>query len=326
MLHLCRSSSKCCFYSTSQSAAPPDISYDFESEWMSASLDRMKSGHVCQCPGITDTMFSAMFAMAAPGGKPTAINMQDCKQFTVLSSLWACWEHKNDVQGFCTRYGVFSYISVAEGIRSAFCSYTTECVACKALEADAAFKARAARAMTKSKQPLPDMLKRLRQTAAKLMSTKELQLVVSDQRQVSLSAYIQNRVSNKSNKRLGDRVKALREAMQSKETDPDGGSVLVKLLSKAVDDGENPVCAFDFDNVTKGASTGTLAKHGAFNHFLRDCIRGMRDPKRRMSTSTKEFYATVINHGGPMLHNWVSTFMFGPALSTTMHYKVIIIA
>ena len=70
------------------------------------------------------------------------------------------------------------------------------------------------------------------------------------------------------------------------------------------------------------ASTGTLTKHGAFQSFITDCIEAMRNKKRKMSKATKEFYITVLHHGGPMLHNWVSDFLFGASLSSSMKAKV----
>ena len=42
---------------------------------------------------------------------------------------------------------------------------------------------------------------------------------------------------------------------------------------------------------------------------------------RRMSPTTTDFYVTLLQHGGMMIHDWVSQIFFGPNRRTTLRHK-----
>jgi hypothetical protein len=69
-------------------------------------------------------------------------------------------------------------------------------------------------------------------------------------------------------------------------------------------------------------SIGHLNGRHALKAFLVEAMKAMLGQNRRqLSNTTKHFYTTLLQQGGPMLHNWVSDFFAGPALSTTRLFR-----
>ena len=238
-----------CSASTSSSPSPPSLpspstvstSYDFETEWRSACLLRAASGHVSQCSGIRDPAVSSLFAMAGPGGQASQHDLAS-GVFPVLSIIWGREGSGCTPEAFCKRHGVFSYISDAECIRSAFCSYETGCTACAALAATKSLRQRAQRAQQASQLPIDVQSASTRQKATADMSIKEMHLLTTDLRETCYDLTRQQAQATLSKTRIVNRVEKLakfRRELQEQDLNKVSGSKLCKLVEEATTDGKD---------------------------------------------------------------------------------------
>ena len=179
--------------------------YNFETEWKIACLARAASGHVSLCPGIRDHVFSSLFGMACPGGHASVYNLES-GVFPVLSLLWDSQRHSRKPVEFCKEYDVFSYITDAESVRSAFCSYKTGCPACTALAGDLSLRRRAHRAFLRTEESIDMQRARLMTGVTSHMSTAELLLHTEDRRQIGQDDYQMRATTKLSKQRVLEKL------------------------------------------------------------------------------------------------------------------------
>jgi hypothetical protein len=71
---------------------------------------------------------------------------------------------------------------------------------------------------------------------------------------------------------------------------------------------------------------GLLDDDGALQNFQLHCLKALLQGRtfRHLSDISKEFYTTLMQNGGHMLHDWVSKMFMVPSASTTWAWKAAI--
>jgi hypothetical protein len=77
-----------------------------------------------------------------------------------------------------------------------------------------------------------------------------------------------------------------------------------------------------FATIKDANANGTFNEVGQATEVVHTLLNGLAGPQRqaRFSQEMKHFYSTLLLHGGPQIHDFVSELLHGPSLSTTRSY------